>query len=175
MAKSRSQKQDTVAAYRAQLEKASAVYFVDTKGLTAIETSDLKKKLYDLNSNLNVVKNRLMLIALKEEGYGIPAQMEEGQNAVVFSDEANLSAAAKIIAEFNKESKKGEIKAGILFKKVLSSSEVKELAELPGMDQMRAIFLGTLNAPVTGFVTALAGNIRNLGYALNAIKDLKTA
>ena len=70
---------------------------------------------------------------------------------------------------------KTEIKAGVLEGKVVDVAAVNALASLPSREALVAKVLGSMNAPITGFVTALSGNIRNLLYVLNAIGEKKSA
>jgi len=63
--------------------------------------------------------------------------------------------------------------AGILGDKAISKEEVIALAKLPSKEEMLARFVGTINAPVSGFVNALAGNLRNLVQVLKAVSDSK--
>ena len=53
----------------------------------------------------------------------------------------------------------------------LSFEEVKELALIPSKDELLAMFIGSLQAPITGFVNVLGGNIRNLVGVLKAIES----
>ena len=82
---------------------------------------------------------------------------------------------AKIISEFAKDHDKLEIKAGMISGKVIGAEGIKSLASLPSKEVLVAQVLGGLNAPITGLVNVLQGNIRNLVYALNAIAEKKTA
>ena len=74
-----------------------------------------------------------------------------------------------------KDANKTEIKAGVLEGKVVDVAAVNALASLPSREVLVAKVLGSMNAPITGFVTALSGNIRNLLYVLNAIGEKKSA
>jgi large subunit ribosomal protein L10 len=56
---------------------------------------------------------------------------------------------------------------------VLSAKEVTALAQLPSKLELRGQLVGTLAAPMSGFVNVLAGNLRGLVYALNAIAESK--
>ena len=63
----------------------------------------------------------------------------------------------------------------VLEGKVVDVAAVNALASLPSREVLVAKVLGSMNAPITGFVTALSGNIRNLLYVLNAIGEKKSA
>jgi large subunit ribosomal protein L10 len=179
MSKSREQKKELLDDYREKINEAKALYFITAKSIPASEIIDVKKELYDLNSSYNVIKNTIFQLALEKEGIDKPDNIDSGQHGVVFAHEDSLSEAAKIIYEFikkkNKEKELGlEIKAGILDKEPIAASQVNELAQLPSREQLLGQVVGTLNAPISGFVNALADNIKKFGYALNAVKTQKS-
>jgi len=62
---------------------------------------------------------------------------------------------------------------GILEGKFLSKEEVLALAKLPSKQELYAKVVGSLNAPISGFVNVLAGNIRGLVNVLKAIEEKK--
>ena len=62
---------------------------------------------------------------------------------------------------------------GFVEMKYMDAVEIKSLALLPGKEQLRAQLVGTINAPVSGFVNVLAGNIRGLVNTLKAIGESK--
>jgi len=97
----------------------------------------------------------------------------EGRVAVVFGYEDEV-APAKIVAEFQKEheDKVGFI-AGILENKLLNAEEVSALSKLPSKRELYAKIVGSINAPVSGFVNVLAGNIRGLVNVLKAVEEKK--
>jgi large subunit ribosomal protein L10 len=82
-------------------------------------------------------------------------------------------APARIMAKFSKTNEAMEIYGGILEKSFIDSSRVRVLATLPDREDLLAKLVGTINAPVSGFVRVLAGNMRNLVYVLEAIKTSK--
>lgn len=63
---------------------------------------------------------------------------------------------------------------GILEGKFVDAAAVKTLAKLPGKQELLAKMVGSLNAPLSGFVNVLAGNLRSFVYALNAIAKSKS-
>ena len=66
-----------------------------------------------------------------------------------------------------------KIVGGILGTKELTAEEVQALAKLPSKEELLAKLVGTLNAPVSGFVNVLAGNLRGLVNVLKAVADSK--
>ena len=64
---------------------------------------------------------------------------------------------------------------GILEDKLIEKTAVISLAQLPTKPEMLGKLVGTIQAPVAGFVNVLAGNLRNLVQVLSAIKDAKGA
>lgn len=71
-------------------------------------------------------------------------------------------AVAKIICDFAKENKALTIKAGVLDGQVIDEAAIKALAELPPKEVLIAKMLGSMNAPISGFVNVLQGTIRNV-------------
>ena len=82
-------------------------------------------------------------------------------------------AVAKIICEFAKENKELKVKVGVLDGKVIDAEAIKALASLPPKEVLVAKMLGSMNAPITGFVNVLQGTIRNVVYALEAVRKQK--
>jgi large subunit ribosomal protein L10 len=85
-------------------------------------------------------------------------------------------APAKALGTFRKDKdKEGRIffLGGILEGKLLSKKEVEALSELPSKNELYARLVGSINAPISGFVNVLAGNLRNLVNVLKAIEEKK--
>jgi large subunit ribosomal protein L10 len=64
---------------------------------------------------------------------------------------------AKAILKVAKDTPNLVVKGGVIQGKALDIEGVKTLSELPSMDELRAMFLGTLNAVPGKFVGTLAG------------------
>jgi ParB/RepB/Spo0J family partition protein len=90
------------------------------------------------------------------------------------ADEQRLEVA---LTEFIKTNKgtKFSIEGGALGEKNLSADEAKALAKLPSRDELRGMLVGTLQAPITGFVRALSGNLSGLVRVLKAVEEKKAA
>jgi len=55
--------------------------------------------------------------------------------------------------------------------KFLAAEDVKVLAALPSKEQLRGQLVGTIAAPLSGFVNVLAGNVRGVLNVLSARAD----
>lgn len=144
----------------------------DYKGLNVSEISKLRRALRENNANMKVIKKTFAQIAFNNAKIKLDVRKIEGQLAIIYGgdDEVCSSRAA---FDFSKLNKAFKIKAGSLEGKGLTAEEITSLAQLPTKEQLLGQVVGTIKAPITGFVGALSGNLRNIVYVLNAVKESK--
>ena len=167
-------KEAAVSESQEKMQQAQSVVFVDYRGLTVEEVTNLRCKMRDAGVEYKVIKNTMIQRAADKEGIEGLNSILEGPTAVAFGMKDPVSP-AKILVDFAKDTKKTEIKGGVLDGKTIDVDGVKYLASLPSKEELLAKMMGSLNAPVTGLVMALSGVMRNLVCALNAIKEQKEA
>jgi len=174
MPKSKVQKQEILRSLEKKIERAKSVVFA---GFNALEVKDnelLRDQLRQENGEYFVTKKTLLNLAFKNQGVdGLDAKSLDGKLAAIFSYEDEV-AAAKILDNFRKD--KGQklyFLGGVMEGKLLSKEEIEAVAKLPSKPELYAKVVGSLNAPISGFVNALAGNLRNLVYVLKAIEEKK--
>jgi len=172
MAKSKDQKKAAVSEYKDWIKASKAIYLVSPSSITPNEATKLKKELFTLDSQFNVIKNSLFKLALEEEGISLDESLFEGPNAAIFASD-KMSEAAKVITKFIKDTEKATVKGGILDGKSIAKEQVEALASLPTREVLLAQVVGTMNAPVSGFVNVLAGTMRSFLYVLNALQAQK--
>ncbi|QAT62683.1 MULTISPECIES: 50S ribosomal protein L10 [Tissierellales] len=163
-------KKEIVEEIKGKINNAKSIVIVNYRGLNVEEITQLRKNCRDSKVDYKVYKNTLMKFAFKDTGYEEFNQYLNGPNGVVFSLEDPVQA-AKVTQDFAKDHDNLEIKAGILDGKIIGADDIKALATLPSKEVLISKVLGGFNAPITGFVNVLQGNIRNLVYTLNAIKE----
>ena len=119
-----------------------------------------------------VVEKTLLKRALKEAGVDIDTDAFGGSvlTSVGLRDEV---APAKILSEFKKDREGIQFLGGILEGRLMDAASVTRLSKLPSKKELLDKVVGSLNAPASGFVNVLAGNLRGLVYTLNAIKESK--
>lgn len=151
-----------------KIQSAKSIAFVDYRGLTASEDTKMRKAFRDAGADYKVYKNRLMLKALEALGISGCEKFLEGTTAVAFSNRDEVGA-AKVIAKTIEDTKKIEIKFGILNGTVVDSKAVEALAKLPPKEVLIAQLLGMLNAPATNLARVLNAPTQGLAIALNAV------
>ena len=160
---------------KADLTGAKGAVLVGYKGLTVKNATALRRRFLAANVEYKVIKNTLTRIAAAE--IGIDAEFGaylEGPTAIAISKE-DAVAPAKVLKGFLDETKSDAItvKAGLVEGKVIDKAGVEALASLPSREVLLAKLLGSMQAPVSGVVNVLQGNIRNVVYVLDAIREQK--
>jgi large subunit ribosomal protein L10 len=166
------EKEAVVTDIKQKFEKSKTVVLADYRGLTVGEVTELRKKMREAGIDYKVLKNTMTSRAAKAANIEGLDQYLSGPTAVAFSYN-DYAAPAKILAEFAKNHKKLELKAGVLDGKVIDFESVKNLAELPSREVLLGMVAGMLQAPVRGLVTVLAGPLRNFVCAVEAIRKQK--
>lgn len=162
----RAKKEQLVAKMSSQVEKSKAIVLVNYQGLLHKEIETLKERLAEENITFQVVKNSLFKIALKNAEIEVDAALLDQPIAVIWGDVDEISP-AKLAVAFGKEAEKLEILGGILNGEFIDITTVNQLASLPGREELYAKLVGTLNAPMSGLVRVLQGNLRSLVYILD--------
>lgn len=167
-------KRELIEEIKGKVDKAQSVVLVDYRGLKVDELNDLRRLCREAGVDYKVYKNTLMRFAFKDSGFEDFNEFLIGPNAVAFGYEDSVQA-AKITHEFSEDHKNLEIKAGIVDGNIVGFDQIEKLASLPSKEVLIAQTLGGLNGPISGFVNVLQGNIRNLAYVLNAVKEKQEA
>lgn len=172
MPKSRKQKEDGIGSLVAGLKNAKASVFANFQGLKVSESEELRKNCRAEKVTVLATKKTLLRRALEDSGItGVDPKVFTGGVAVFMGNDEVT--AAKVVNTFAKTHDIVSLFGGVLEGKYMEASQVKALASLPGRQELLGQLVGTLNAPVSGFVNVLAGNLRGLVSVLNNIKEAK--
>lgn len=174
MAKTKEQKKEILDGIKDRVGRSKAIVFAKYDALTVKENEELRNNLKAEQSEYLVAKKTLLDLAFKDQKIeGLDVKGLDGKVAAIFGYEDEV-APAKIVDEFKKDHKdKIEFLGGVLENKFMTSEEVTALAKVPSKPELYAKLVGSLNAPVSGFVNVLAGNIRGLVTVLKAIEEKK--
>ena len=175
MAISRAAKEQAVDTLTGELGRIKLAVMTDYRGLTVREVEELRTTLRDQGITYRVAKNTLLRLATKNNPAlkGIDPATFTGPMALAmgFDDEV---APARVIFQYAKAHDALEIAGAITGDgQVLSPAQVKALANLPTREQLIAQLVGTIAAPLSGFVGVMSGNLRSIVYVLNALQEQK--
>lgn len=165
-------KKEEVAILKEKFESAKSAVITDYCGLNVAEVTELRAKLREAGIEYKVIKNTLLTLAANEAGIKDAEEVFKGPTAIAYGVDDQV-APAKIIAEFAKDHKKLEVKAGILEGRIISSAQVDALANLPSREVLLTQLAGLFQGPMTGLVNVLQGPIRKMGYALEEVRKAK--
>ena len=124
---------------------AESVVITEYLGLTVAEADELRNKVRAVGASLRVTKNRIARLAVKDTKFEGLADLFKGPVAMAYANDP--IAACKACVEFAKNNEKLVIVGGALSDKALTLDEIKELAAIPSMDELRAKLVGLLQAP----------------------------
>ena len=173
MPKTKEQKQQILEQIAENLKNQQSMLFVDYKGLGVQDLSQLRKQLKEVGAKMEIAKKTLLAKTFSEQGIEVNFKEMEGQIGVVYSFEDPVSG-VKAAYTFAKGNENLKLLIGYMESSVLTTEQVKELAQLPSREQLITTFVGTLAAPIQGLVRVMEGNIKGLVIALNAIGEKKS-
>lgn len=141
------QKQAFVKGFNAKLAEANTVVVGHYRGLTVPEFEGLRNDLRQNESTVEVVKNRLVKLAVQGTDYTNLEEFLSGPTAIAMSSDP--VSAAKVAQKFADNNDNFVILGGAMGTEKLDAAGVKSLASMPSLDELRAKLIGLLQAPAT--------------------------
>lgn len=170
VALSKDKKHEVVAEVESLLNSSKMTVIASYRGTTVKAMQQLRADASENGTELKVIKNSLFKKAMSTNetlGKLDTSELLTGQLLYAFNAQDEV-APAQSLAEFAKTNPQVEFVAGLSADgNFLSADDVKYLASLPSKDELRAQLVGTIGAPVSGFVRILSGNLRGVLYVLN--------
>lgn len=170
MAISKQHKQELVTQYVEWMNNSQAFYLTQYTGLTVKAVDELRKKVRAAGGEFHIVKNTLSKVALENAGLPQGENFFEGSTAIAFAFE-DPPAIAKAISEFASSTEFVKIKGGYLGNNIISTDEIKSLADLPPIPVLRAQLLGTIMEPANRLVRTLSEPARQVAAVLKAYSE----
>ena len=138
-----------------RIQAATAVVFVDYKGITVAQDTELRNKFREAGVEYSVVKNTLTRFAANKAGFNEFDEVLNGTTSMATTTD-NPIAPARIVSEFAKKNKNVlKIKGGIVEGKVQTVDALNAFGELPSKNALIAQVLGTFLAPISSLAFVL--------------------
>jgi len=157
---------------RDQLSGSKHFYLADTSALNAEETSKLRRKCFEKEIKLLVVKNTLLKKALEklEGDYESIYTVLESPTSIMFCETGNVP--AKLIKEFRRSHEKPVLKAAYVEESIyLGDEQLEALSSLKSKEELIGDVLMLLQSPMKGVLSALSSSGSNLAGALKTLSE----
>jgi large subunit ribosomal protein L10 len=162
----RSRKEVLVAELHQTFEDTNLVVVTQQSGLTVQEVTALRSEMRAEGAKFRVTKNRLAKIALQGTKFEPLTETFTGPTAIAVSEDP--VAAAKVAVGFANKNDKLTIVGGALGEKVLGIDDVRALAKLPSLDELRGNIVGLLQAPASKIVGVMNAPAAQLARVFSA-------
>jgi large subunit ribosomal protein L10 len=166
MALTRAQKTDKVGKLAGELAGSTSAIIGTFKALTADKDFDLRKTVRAAGGSYHVVKNKLA--ARASEGTKIEGALKglKGVSSVAYTS-GDPVALAKALSDWVKDNSEFTFKLGIVDGKVITVEEIKELANMPGKEELFSKLLFLIQSPAQRLATVINATGRDLAVVIN--------
>lgn len=166
------QKQAVVAEVSAEVARAQAIVLAEYRSLPVGNMTELRRRARNLGVYLRVLKNTLARRAVAETPFaGLTDQMV---GPLAYGISADPVAVAKLLHEFSRDNaEKFVIKGGAMPNVMMTPQQVADLAKMPSRDQLLALLLGTMQAPIAKLARTLNEIPGKLVRTLAAVQEQK--
>ena len=148
-------KKAIVDALAEKLQNSTSAVFVDYKGITVAQDTELRRKFREAGVEYTVVKNTLTRFAANKAGYNQFDELLNGTTSMACTS-GDPIAPARIVCEFAKKNKNiVSLKGGFVEGSVMSVEQLQGFGELPSKDALVAQVLGTFLAPISSLAFVL--------------------
>lgn len=164
-------KQDVVEDLKQVLSESQLAIVINYQGLSVAEITDLRRRLRPTGTVCKVTKNTLMRRAIDGDANWQPmTEFLNGATAFMLVKE-DIGGAIKAYQDFQKATKKTEVKGGVMEGRALNQDQVKAIGDLPSKEQLIAQVAGAINAVATKLAVSINEVPASLGRGIRAIAD----
>jgi large subunit ribosomal protein L10 len=164
-------KQALVTEIKESLTECQLALVINYQGLTVAEITDLRRRLRPTGTVCKVTKNTLMRRAIDGDDNWQPmTEFLIGSSAIMLVKD-DIGGAIKAYQDFQKATKKTELRGGVMEGRALNEAQVKAIGDLPSKEQLIAQIAGGINAVATKLAVSINEVPASLGRSIRAIAD----
>jgi large subunit ribosomal protein L10 len=165
----RAEKLELITALKSSLATAGSIVVARNAGLTVADLENLRRQMKQAGGTVKVAKNRLAKLALKDTDNADISALFTGPTVIAFAKDPMT--APKVAAAFADKNQKFVVLGGAMGKTGLDANNVKALATMPSLDQLRATLAGMLKQPGTRIASILQAPGGQIARVLSAYAD----
>jgi large subunit ribosomal protein L10 len=148
------------------------VYLFDYRGLKVSEMETLRRQVKACDGQVKVLKDRLAVKYFAQAGLPIGREVFSGPVAVAYADKRFVEV-AKVLVDFERESKKIKITHGIIEHKLMSQPQVVAVSKLPSKEVLMTQLAYSVAMPLRKFGSALSSPLTHMLVLLKNLQDKK--
>jgi large subunit ribosomal protein L10 len=162
-------KVDGINAIKELVKSSRDVIFTDYRGLNVAQITELRRALRDKETEYRVIKNNFARLAMDqlELPYSAEFLVDPTALALVRGD---VSPVVKLLFDFMRDTTL-KVKGGLVEGKLVSGADVEAISKLPAREQLYAMLMGTMNAPLMNLMYAMNAVVTKLVRTLQAVAD----
>lgn len=167
------EKQEVVSALTEKMKEYGNFYITDTSSLTVAKINNIRRKCFEKEIGMQVVKNTLIKKALEQlDGDVFPLfEILKGSSSIMFSTNAN--APAKLIKELRKgKEEKPVLKAAYVDSAVfIGDDQLDALVNLKSREELIGDIIGLLQSPAKNVISALQSGGNKLAGIVKTLQE----
>lgn len=169
MGKTLEEKKAIVADLKEVLDESSLALIIDYQGLSVAQISDLRNRMRPSGTICKKAKNTLMRLAVKDDERWQPMTDFLQDSSVFLLVKEEMKEAIKAYEDFQKATKKTEIRGGVLDGQALNQDDIKALKELPSKQELMARLAGGIKAVSTKLAVGINAVPTKLAVGINEV------
>jgi large subunit ribosomal protein L10 len=171
LGRTRESKDQIVTDLKQLLSESQLTVVIDYQGLTVAQITDLRNRLRPNGATCKVTKNTFMERAIKDDENWQPmTNFLAGSSAFVLVND-NIGGAIKAYKEFQKTTKKTELRGGVMEGRALSKAEVEAIGDLPSKEELMGQIAGAINALATKIAVGVKEVPSGLARSIKAVSE----
>ncbi|MDY6784498.1 MAG: 50S ribosomal protein L10 [Cyanobacteriota bacterium] len=171
MGRTRENKEAVLKELKQHLSETQLALVIDYQGLSVAEITDLRNRLRPAGASCKVTKNTLMRLAVAGDENWQPMQEFLKNSSAFLLVQEDFTGAIKAYKAFQKDTKKTELRGGVMEGRALTQADIDALGNLPSKEQLYAQIAGGINALATKLAVAVNEVPSSLARALQAVAD----
>jgi large subunit ribosomal protein L10 len=168
----REDKADIINLLAQKLEENSHFYLTDISELNASDTSNLRRKCFEKQIELVVVKNTLLKQAMDKSAtdYSEIYDVLKGATSIMFTETGNIP--GKLIKELRKKSPRPIVKAAYVEESVyIGDEQLDALASIKSKNELIGDVIGLLQSPAKNVISALKSSGQTISGVLKTLSE----
>mgnify|MGYP006146519365 CR=1 FL=1 len=156
-----------------EISAANVFYLTDTSELTVEVVNNLRRRCFQSNIRMRVVKNTLLQKAMDRvdgKDFGNLGETLAGATSIMFCEVANVP--GKLIQEFRKKNDKPILKGAFIDSAIyVGDNQLETLATLKSREELIGDIIGLLQSPAKNVVSGLTGAGSKIAGILKTLEE----